>query len=102
MVMVRPITLVSISMQQLEALAGVERVSELPAAEPEFMIMRSTPMMRLNLISLATSNQTTSPSYPLQVNGDIVNSNPSNGWIGLTGDLPGYSNGVYPTKKQTT
>lgn len=30
-----------------------------------------------------------------QSGGNIINSNTSNGWIGLTGDLPGYSAGSY-------
>jgi len=34
-----------------------------------------------------------------QSSGNIINSNPTNGWIGLTGDLPGYSVGGYPTLK---
>ncbi|MDP1845196.1 MAG: tail fiber domain-containing protein [Candidatus Moranbacteria bacterium] len=34
-----------------------------------------------------------------QAAGNIVNSAPSQGWIGLTGDLPGYSANVYPTLK---
>src|SRR5260221_8480074 len=42
---------------------------------------------------------TTTPSFKLDVGGNIVNTNTTNGWIGLTGDLPGYSNGVYGTLK---
>jgi len=42
---------------------------------------------------------TVAPSYKLDVNGNIVNTNPSNGYLGLTGDLPGYSPGTYPTLK---
>jgi hypothetical protein len=42
---------------------------------------------------------TTTPGSPLEVSGNIINSNPSQGYLGLTGDLPGYSTGVYPTLK---
>jgi len=42
---------------------------------------------------------TTAPGYKLDVKGNIVNSNPSQGYLGLTGDLPGYANNVYPTLK---
>ncbi|MDD5518816.1 MAG: tail fiber domain-containing protein [Candidatus Omnitrophota bacterium] len=42
---------------------------------------------------------TTSPLYKLDVTGNIVNSNPSQGYIGLTGDLPGYTTSTYPTLK---
>ncbi|GEM_PF-3224254 len=42
---------------------------------------------------------TTSTDYKLTVKGNIVNTAPSSGWIGLTGDLPGYSNDQYPTLK---
>lgn len=42
---------------------------------------------------------TVAPSYKLDVNGNIVNTNPSNGYLGLTGDLPGYGAGTYPTLK---
>src|SRR6185295_20344197 len=34
-------------------------------------------------------------------NGNIINTSPTNGSIGLTGDLPGYTNGLYPTLKTT-
>lgn len=30
---------------------------------------------------------------------NIINNGPSQGWIGLTGDLPGWGNNVYPTLK---
>ena len=40
-----------------------------------------------------------SPSYVVEAKGNIVNSNPSQGWLGLTGDLSGYANDVYPTLK---
>jgi hypothetical protein len=46
-------------------------------------------------IGIGTNN----PNYKLEVAGNVVNSTPSNGYIGLTGDLPGYSNNVYPTLK---
>jgi hypothetical protein len=45
---------------------------------------------------------TITPTYPLEVKGNIVNSNISitpGGYISLTGDLPGYANGLYPTLK---
>jgi hypothetical protein len=42
---------------------------------------------------------TTGPLYKLDVAGNIVNSNPSQGYIGLTGDLPGYAVSTYPTLK---
>ena len=42
---------------------------------------------------------TTAPAYKVEVKGNIVNSNPSVGYIGLTGDLPGYPNDTYPTIK---
>ncbi len=42
---------------------------------------------------------TTAPAYKLESKGNIVNSNPSVGYIGLTGDLPGYPNDTYPTIK---
>ncbi|MFA5177471.1 MAG: tail fiber domain-containing protein [Candidatus Omnitrophota bacterium] len=41
----------------------------------------------------------TGPLYKLDVAGNIVNSNPSQGYIGLTGDLPGYAASTYPTLK---
>ncbi len=34
-----------------------------------------------------------------QSGGNIINNNLSNGWIGLTGDLPGYTSGTYGTLK---
>jgi hypothetical protein len=36
---------------------------------------------------------------PFTAGGNIINNNPANGALGLTGDLPGYSNGSYPTLK---
>ncbi len=30
---------------------------------------------------------------------NIINNGPSTGWIGITGDLPGYANNTYPTLK---
>ena len=42
---------------------------------------------------------TPSPAFKLDVAGNIVNSSATNGWIGLTGDLPGYTNGIYGTLK---
>jgi len=42
---------------------------------------------------------TTTPVHRLTVNGNIVNTAPSLGYIGLTGDLPGYASGLYPTIK---
>lgn len=41
----------------------------------------------------------TTPSNKLEAAGNIVNSAPTQGSIGLTGDLPGYSAGTYPTLK---
>ncbi|MBX2902532.1 MAG: tail fiber domain-containing protein [Chitinophagales bacterium] len=40
-----------------------------------------------------------SPNYKLDVAGNIVNSVPTNGYLALTGDLPGYANNIYPTLK---
>ena len=37
----------------------------------------------------------------MDVAGNIVNSNAANGWIGLTGDLPGYSNGAFGTLRSS-
>ena len=42
---------------------------------------------------------TTSPAYKLDVKGNITNSLPTAGYISLSGDLPGYSPGRYPTLK---
>lgn len=42
---------------------------------------------------------TTAPAYKLDVTGNIVNTNPVEGSIGLTGDLPGYAAGTFPTLK---
>ena len=39
------------------------------------------------------------PGNKLDVVGNIVNSVPSQGWLGLTGDLPGYTNNTHPTLK---
>jgi hypothetical protein len=36
---------------------------------------------------------------PFTSGGNIINNSPTNGALGLTGDLPGYSNGQYPTLK---
>ena len=41
----------------------------------------------------------TSASYKLEVKGNIVNSIPSQGYLGLTGDLSGYAVNTYPTLK---
>jgi trimeric autotransporter adhesin len=41
----------------------------------------------------------TTPTNKLDVLGNIVNSNPATGYLGLTGDLPGYPNDTYPTLK---
>ena len=38
-------------------------------------------------------------SYKLEVKGNIVNSIPSQGYLGLTGDLTGYAVNTYPTLK---
>jgi hypothetical protein len=48
-------------------------------------------------LGIGTSNTT----YPLTVNGDIFDINATQGSLGLTGDLPGYGAGVYPTLKST-
>ncbi|MCX6295328.1 MAG: tail fiber domain-containing protein, partial [Bacteroidetes bacterium] len=45
---------------------------------------------------------TTTPGSKLEVNGNIVNSNPSTGYLALTGDLPGYAVSTYPTVKTSS
>ncbi len=39
------------------------------------------------------------PSGHVTVSGNVTSTVPSQGYLALTGDLPGYSNGVYPTLK---
>ena len=42
---------------------------------------------------------TADPQYKLSVAGNIVNYIPSSGYLGLTGDLPGYATNLYPALK---
>ncbi|MFA6357645.1 MAG: tail fiber domain-containing protein [Candidatus Omnitrophota bacterium] len=42
---------------------------------------------------------TNGPAYKLEVKGNMVNTIPSQGYLGLTGDLPGYAVDTYPTLK---
>jgi hypothetical protein len=42
---------------------------------------------------------TSTPAHKLTVDGNIINTAPSVGYIGLSGDLPGYGNNIYPTLK---
>ncbi len=48
---------------------------------------------------LSASGANVTASGTFTANGNVINNQPSQGTLGLTGDLPGYADGLYPTLK---
>jgi hypothetical protein len=54
-----------------------------------------------NTLTLVPTSTNINAAVTLYNSGNIVNSKPSQGQLGLTGDLPGYAVDTYPTLKST-
>ena len=82
------------------AYAGkVELTTYYPPAYAEYVHLKSTGNSYFATTSGNVGIGATSASYKLDVRGNIVNSNPSQGYLALSGDLAGYGANTYPTLK---